>query len=191
MVEHRLDPHAVQHLWLSLLAVPGSIMFKEDLGIKSAKLVLNSSSVGIARYPVIPESVDCQHSFKLDLSEGASWEFGSLTQHTVDEWVVKDVRMTPPAEVKGDGADANLLKLRLVVTDDRARGMFRHSALRGFKGFSVSYLKALVKLLAVPCDAIPTLEMDLVRLLCRCVLPDLDDVQLAECYSERKGKKSQ
>lgn len=175
MVTNKETTHRVQNAFLSKLAVPGSLLFtKKTDGLACVKVVLSSTEQGVILYPIVPLSVDGQRGLKFDLREEATWSFSHITDPS--DFLVQQLHVIPTALLKDKRMeDGRPFGMRLVVSDTKVYGAVRFCGLQGFPGWTCAGMQRFVQYCDIPCERMPKLAQDLLKLILTYLFPEFDD----------------
>jgi hypothetical protein len=126
LIKARMNPLKVNTAWLARLAVPDSIIFNINVGLKGAKLVLDANEFGIIVWPVRARVANGQRSYKIDLSEDTTVEY--LHIHSLKDWCCQPLDQVAPAGCKELLPDGRPVGIRHVVTSTSSTGFLHFSA---------------------------------------------------------------
>ena len=181
------NPHSVRTSFLSLLAVPDTIMFRKDLGLKDAQLVIDATRSGVITVPVRPRVSDGQKSHKLDLDPATfKWSFIHITDY--EAYLCQEVQLLPPAACKEKNVDGRPCGIRLSPANNKVSPLIRHSLTYGMPLMHTTDLKDLIVELKVPIAVMPVLEIECFKALARYIIPGIDDAHLVELCQKRTYK---
>jgi len=178
LLKNVTTPLDIKRSWLSRLAVPDSIIFEQDKGLKSAKMVLEVTDYGVITWPVLPRLHGGQRSYKLDLDKDARHEYVHITD--LKHWMCQSIDIVPPASCKELTLDGVSCGIRAVVTSATVVGLLRFSAKHCFPGFRQHEFIELIKLLEIPVDTLPTTKGEATHVCLKYVLPLADDKEIAD-----------
>ena len=169
LIAARHKPHSVKNAFLNKFAIHGTLLFHESEGLKSAKLVVDSTASGIVLWPLLPVLVNGQRSYKIDVSKIAK----PTIVHILDPkgWLCQHLEVLAPASCKDLVSENKPCGIRLAPLNSKLAPFIRFSCDNGFPDGSVHDLKELVYYLEVPCDSVPSVEIDLVTLLVKYIRP--------------------
>ena len=178
LLKNVTTPLDIKRSWLSRLAVPDSIIFEQDKGLKSAKMVLEVTDYGVITWPVLPRLHGGQRSYKLDLDKDARHEYVHITD--LKHWMCQSIDIVPPASCKELTLEGVSCGIRAVVTSATVVGLLRFSAKHCFPGFRQHEFIELIKLLEIPVDTLPTTKGEATHVCLKYVLPLADDKEIAD-----------
>ena len=172
--------------FLSLLAMPNTIIFDKEIGLSSAKYVLDATEFGVITWPTAARMINGKKELALDLGPDAKYEFFHIT--SLKNLVVQECEIGAPCEIQEKNSDGMPFGIRPIIRTNTVKPMARHSCDNGFPGVIVDHLKKFVKYFEVPCEAVPSLEIDIVKLLVKFMRPTLTDSELAKICGMRGYK---
>lgn len=144
------DPPSIKQSWLSLLAIPGTIMFHESTGLREVYYVLEATRHGVVGWCATAQVVPDQRLIVLTQDTvGPRWKYIHIRSLT--GWYCQDVESVPPALCKGTlrGKTRGIV---LTCASSKSLPLLKFSAQHAFKSMTVTFMKDLLKFLAVPCD---------------------------------------
>ena len=147
-------PNSISTSWLSLLAVPGTLLLRRGEGLSTAAYVVDTTQRGVIVWNVSAKNINGQRSIKFEeQGDRPAWEFKHITE--LDDWACQDTVVVPPASCKELRADGTPCGIRITAPGVTITALLKFSAEHGFIKFNVSHLRKLVIFLAVPCEIIP------------------------------------
>ena len=188
LVECVSTPIRVKTAWLSLLAVPGSLLYKEKCAPSEVYYVVDSFAEGVIVWHVMPYV----HGGKRRISfigptSKPRWSYIHITE--LDGWKCERISAIPPCRSSSKMPDGSPKEITVGVPENNSFTILRFSGLNCFQGMTVPDMKELVKYLAVPVSRMPTLEKDLAKTLLDYLFPEKDDEQIASLMELRSYKK--
>ena len=174
--------------WLSLLAFPGTLIGKESAGIRHMSYVVATSANAVTTCSISPKQVDGQKYFDFGAAGKEVWSYTCLT--SLEDIVVLETKALPPSLVKAtDPVDGLPLGVVVGILEQKPIAILKHAIANGLRGTSKPYLRKLIRFLEITVvGRMPTLEIDLVKLLILEVFPDATPEEVAEMLARRHMK---
>ena len=187
MVSCQHDPESTQNSWLSLLAVPGTLLYNTSLGLASLGCVLDTNRRGVILWNIRPVVAGGQRKLAFDPPVGVDkWRYEHIVK--LDDWCCQETENLPPCLCKELLADGTPRGLTIAIPKPTGMAILKHSAMHAFPKLTVPYLKKLVSFLEVPCAHMPQVEVELLTLLLNYLLPTLTGPERAEILAKRTLK---
>ena len=178
------DPEVVQNSWLSLLVVPGTLLYNKSLGLPSLGYVLDTNRRGVILWNIMPVVAGGQRKLAFDPPVGVDrWRYEHIVK--LDDWCCQEAENLPPCLCKELLADGTPRGLTIAIPKATGMAILKHSAMHAFPKLTVPYLKKLVSFLEVPCDHMPQVEVELLTLLLNYLLPTIIGPERAEILGKR------
>ena len=170
--------------WLSLLAIPGTMLYHKDEMAATAGYVVGRNEYGVTLWLGKPEVKNGQRIFNMIVPvDKPAWKFLHITK--LEGWLCQETTPLPPCKRLALGGDGQPLGIVIGCLSDKALPLLRAAALHAFKGMTIPNLKKLINYLEIDVGAMPQLEHDVVRLLVKHCLPEKTEPEIADILARR------
>ena len=134
------DPKKIERCYLSLLAVPGSIIFHESKGLKECYYVISSTLHGVVAWRATARCIKGQRFVELIPKKiEEAWTYIHL--YVIEGWKVQAVVEAPPGlSALSDNEDAHY-DIRVTVPGEIASSLVIYSMEECVRGFTVPFPK--------------------------------------------------
>ena len=177
----------LKNAWLSLLAQPGTLIFRKGLGLKDAGFVLGACEDGVICKTVTCKNVSGKHYICMQEPDAdKQWHFKHVL--SLDEqWVCQPLVKRAPGCHDLVDEKGNTLGVAVVAESPTVYAIHILAAYRGFTGLKVPYMKKIVDVFGIPVEgSLPHDEFGLAKFLVMHFLPSLSALDLARILEQRK-----
>ena len=172
---------------MSLLAVPGSLLWNRTTGLSKAYFVLLSSEHAALVLEVLCKKIDGKPY--VSIKEPMSWKQISITEP--EEWFAQDLDVMPPALTASCWPSLpGGWRIGLMPLEDSPYSVLKFCAKMGLSTMTTPMMNRLYKFLEVPhLGRMPTTEHSLAQALISFIFPKASDEEVKAMVKKRYEKK--
>jgi hypothetical protein len=182
------DPLALTRVWLSLLAIPGTVLVPRVGGLKQAAWVVDCTDQGILAWNILAKKVAGQRYYVLEREPSAK-PLRQLVILNIDDWYTQDLNILCPAEALhylGEHGLSSDCCIMFTPIGDEPVLVLTFAALQAFRYMCVPQLLKLHKELKIKiAGPRPSTEYPLCMACMREVLTHHSPEELAELIKIR------
>lgn len=193
MVSAVQEPGRLKNAWLSLLAEPGTAIFKRNDPARTCALVLRSTPYGVVTWPLRPVKVehegDSLRLVEVILDHRAEKHgfvvLSPMSPDELNEWRAEQFNPVSPLRV-GSLVPLTLRPTSIVLQHKSASALLRVAAERGLGKLTVQHLGKLMTFLKVPFEGRRPQSGDAIAsCILKFVVPNLSDDAVRERVQKR------
>jgi hypothetical protein len=174
-------------LFLSLLAIPGTLLYRQDEPASEVVYVVATCELGVTCWNVTLKRYDGQRYIcYIPMPEKRAWRYIFISD--LSEWCLQEIDCLPPALAKAVATDGESIGVVNSIPSPAGITILRKSARLGFMAMTVQYLKRLAIELGVSETPQPKLEVEWATMLINHCVPGITDAELEHALEHRKLK---